>query len=278
MIELILYGGLGNQLFQYACARSLQLESKNEPLIINTYLFNNYQFKPTLVHFNIPDNIIFKNKPRNFIRVIAEASRILGHNKLYELLCPFGILVWRLNKYKEIELKTQDNYLYGYFQAEQFFEKHSIQIKNELKIKHAPLDSIYYNRILNSNSVCIHIRRGDYIKNNMIICDLSYYYKAVEIIKNRIDNPTFFVFSDDIEWVKNNLLINGIVYVDEKNKDCNELALMYSCQHFIISNSTFSWWGQYLSNNQNKVVIAPSKWMPYDKEKRDIYQKNWILI
>lgn len=278
MIELILYGGLGNQLFQYACARSIQIESKNQPLIINTYLFSNYQFKPSLIHFNIPNNIVFINKPRRFIRIIAQASQILGHDKLYKLLSPFGVYIWRLNKYKKIEFKNRNNFLYGYFQTEQFFKKYSTLIKNELKIKNPPLESCFYSKILNSNSVCMHIRRGDYIKNNMIICDLPYYYKAIEIMKSKVNNPIFFVFSDDIEWTKNNLLINELIYIDEKNKDYNELALMYSCKHFIISNSTFSWWGQYLSINPNKVVIAPSKWMPKDKEKRDIYQNNWILI
>ena len=110
------------------------------------------------------------------------------------------------------------------------------------------------------------------------MCDLPYFHKAIDIMKNRLNNPVFYLFSDDIDWAKSHLKNEEINFVDEKTKDYEQLRLMYNCKHFIMSNSTFSWWAQYLSENPDKIVIAPAKWMPYDTEKRDIYQDNWILI
>ena len=107
---------------------------------------------------------------------------------------------------------------------------------------------------------------------------MTYFECAINIMRDRLFKPEFFLFSDDIEWAKDNFKNNRIIFVDEKTKDFEQLRLMYSCKHFIISNSTFSWWAQYLSESLDKVVIAPAKWMPYDTEKRDIYQENWILI
>jgi hypothetical protein len=279
MIELILYGGLGNQLFEYAFARSKQLESNDKLLLINTYLFHNYQFDDSLKEFNLPQNVVFIKKPRRLIRIVSESRRFISDLGVYKLLSPLGIYIWRVNKYKNIECKKQNNYIYGYFQTEKFFYKYSKEIKNELKLKSVYHNSEFYEKITHSNSVCIHVRRGDYCKLNMVICDLVYFKKAIEIMKAKLNDPTFFLFSDDMDWAKSNLnIVEGINFVDEKAKDYEQLSLMSNCKHFIISNSTFSWWAQYLSENTDKLVIAPAMWMPYDKEKRDIYQKNWLLI
>lgn len=278
MIELILYGGLGNQLFEYAFARAKQLETGDKALIINTYLFENFQFEDSLKYFDIPEDIVFIKKPRRLIRSISELHRLIGHEGVYRLLSPLGGYIWRVNKYKQIECKKKYNIIYGYFQAERFFSQYSEKIKHELRVKKISFASSFYDKIVGSDSVCIHIRRGDYCQQNLIICDLVYFKKAITLMKRKLDNPQFFVFSDDINWVKDNLNISGLNYVDEKGKDYEELSLMCQCKHFIISNSTFSWWAQYLSENPDKVVVAPAKWMPYDEGKRDIYQDNWILM
>ena len=183
-----------------------------------------------------------------------------------------------VNRYKRINCKGRKSFIYGYFQAEKFFEKYSDEIKSELRVKLCNINSAFYEKIKDTNSVCIHVRRGDYCKHNMLICDMTYFECAINIMRDRLFKPEFFLFSDDIEWAKDNFKNNRIIFVDEKTKDFEQLRLMYSCKHFIISNSTFSWWAQYLSESLDKVVIAPAKWMPYDTEKRDIYQENWILI
>lgn len=277
MIELVLYGGLGNQLFEYAFARSKQLESNDKSLVINTYLFDNYQFDVSIKNFNIPANVTFIKKPRRFIRFVSAGSKFVGDVGIFKLLSPLGVYIWRINKYKKIECKNQKNIIYGYFQSEKFFKEYSEIIKKELTVKEQ-YSSVFDNEILNSNSVCVHVRRGDYCDQNLIMCDLPYFHKAIDIMKNRLNNPVFYLFSDDIDWAKSHLKNEEINFVDEKTKDYEQLRLMYNCKHFIMSNSTFSWWAQYLSENPDKIVIAPAKWMPYDTEKRDIYQDNWILI
>ena len=139
-----------------------------------------------------------------------------------------------------------------------------------------------YKYIENNESVCISIRRGDFLANehkkDCFICDNNYFYKAISEIKKRLANPKFIVFSDDVEWCKNNMNFPSDTRFEDGNDPLWEkMRLMYSCKNFIISNSTFSWWAQYLSRNDNKIVIAPKKWRN-NNYVSDIYEKNWILI
>ena len=129
-----------------------------------------------------------------------------------------------------------------------------------------------YEVIESSESVCISVRRGDYesdpaCRATFSVCHKSYFEQAITIIQQKIKNPTFIMFSDDIEWVKSNLTVPGKVYYESgKDSVWEKLRLMYSCKHFIISNSTFSWWAQYLSRNPNKIVISPDRWYLPDKQ------------
>ncbi len=144
-----------------------------------------------------------------------------------------------------------------------------------------------YKMIEDSNSICISIRRGDFVTDSEIskrnlVCDSNYFYRAIDEMNKRVKNPRYVVFSDDVEWCKNNIdFPKDTIYEDGTDPIWEKLRLMYSCKHFIISNSTFSWWAQYLSRNKDKVVIAPSKWknFSYRKDgKFDIYDDKWILI
>jgi len=119
------------------------------------------------------------------------------------------------------------------------------------------------------------------------VCSEEYYIKAMKYIESKLENPVFYIFSnthEDIEWIKSNMKFRdkwNIKYVDQNNKDYVELFLMKSCYSFIISNSTFSWWAQYLSENENKIVVAPSIWNKeeiYKNESKKIYISDWHLI
>ena len=142
------------------------------------------------------------------------------------------------------------------------------------------------NKIQSGESVCIHVRRGDYVSekfsNELNICDKQYYRKAIAIIKSKVHEPIFYIFStshEDLEWIRNEWrLEENAVYVDLDNSDYEELRLMYSCKHFILANSTFSWWGAYLSQNENKIVIAPKIWNRRDDDFEDIYMREWMRI
>ena len=127
----------------------------------------------------------------------------------------------------------------------------------------------------------MHIRRGDYVSNsksNSIhgTCSLEYYREAVKIINEKYKNSIFFVFSDDISWKKENLLIQNAVYIDNKTIPHEDIYLMSLCKYNITANSSFSWWGAWLNQNKNKVVIAPKKW--FLKKENEIASKNWITI
>lgn len=174
--------------------------------------------------------------------------------------------------YCEIKKSSaKDKFVYGRFEDIKYFD----DIKGKLQEEIQPVeDELPQNKYLydilksDKQTVCISIRRGDYVSNEefekrLNICTKEYFEKAVKLIAEKVDNPVFIVFSDDIEWCKANIdfIDSGNCYFETGNDPVWEkLRLMYMCKHFIISNSTFSWWAQYLSRNEDKIVISPSYW------------------
>src|SRR5699024_5429983 len=145
-------------------------------------------------------------------------------------------------------------------------------------------NEILLNKINNSNSVCISVRRGDFFTSQNAkkygVCGPEYYIKAKSFFdKKNLDNTTYFCFSDDIDWCKKNLKFTdkNIVFVSQNMPVYETLRLMSSCKHFILSNSTFSWWGQFLSRNKNKIVVSPAKWNN-DGYNTSLIDKDWVLI
>ena len=147
-----------------------------------------------------------------------------------------------------------------------------------------PQNEELYNKIKNTNSVCVTIRRGDFMneknKGTFYICDNTYFGNALAYIKKCLPDCTFFGFSDDIDWVKNNMEFPGEVYYESGvDPVWEKLRLMSACKHFVLSNSSFSWWAQYLSNEKKKIVVAPDIWYKTGKHaKADLYQDDWKLI
>jgi hypothetical protein len=185
-------------------------------------------------------------------------------------------------------------YVFGFFQDHRNFEEVSCLIKKELLVKNLPNEKNQQMiaEINKVNAVCLHIRRGDYLNprwKNLQICTFEYYNNAINEVLNRMENPLFFVFSNthnDLEWIRENYHfkdLNGkkeikLIYVDLNNPDYEELRLMYNCKHFIISNSTFSWWGAYLSTNPQKLVIVPDRWNLDIHNDSSIYLEDWIKV
>lgn len=180
------------------------------------------------------------------------------------------------------------SYIYGNWQSEKYFYEIKDIIKKDFSFS-APLQDkniALANQIFDSNSVSLHIRRGDYVSNpeaasfhGTIL--LNYYYEAIEYISKNIQNPCFFVFSDDIPWVKDNLKIKyPCVFVDNNiNEDSFfDMYLMSLCKHNIIANSTFSWWGAWLNENKNKIVISPDRWFSDKNIKSDLIPDRWFVF
>ncbi|MEN9921551.1 MAG: hypothetical protein RLZZ517_529 [Candidatus Parcubacteria bacterium] len=285
MIITKLKGGLGNQLFQYAFGRYLA-EKNNDTLKLD--ILGLQQNSKDTLRFYLLDKF----------NITAE---IANQDEIQKIKNPFGFLskIARLINtkilrnfyigFEEKLLKLKGNiYLDGYFQSELYFKEIEPIIRNEFTLKN-PLSQLAQKieeQIHNEGaSVSIHIRRGDYVTDPSAAkahgtCDLDYYAQAISEISSSIVNPTFFIFSDDIEWVKENLKVESTTYVSNPNlTEYEELILMSKCKHNIIANSTFSWWAAWLNSNPSKIVIAPKQWRKdIDSDKLQILPKTWIQI
>ena len=287
MIIVKFNGGLGNQLFQYAFGRALQLKYNDDYFIDIEEFRRSYGHVPrhySLEPFNLPPDVkilpINKSKTLLFFKVFHKINKNLN-SKLAGL---FNIYWWRCPLYKVFDIedtKLKKCYFYGYWQSEKYFYDYRDIIKDELKVKTPIMEECkkYADDIQKSNSVCLHIRRGDFVKEGMIICGPDYYQRGIEYVSSHTENAKFFVFSNDNEWVKKNITLpENCVFVDIADPDYEVLRLMYMCKHFVISNSSFSWWAQYLSDNSEKIVVAPSQWSVVWPNERSRYLDNWVVL
>lgn len=274
MINLKIKGGLGNQLFQYVAARNLAALNNTDLNIDYSYYSNSGLDTPRQYLLDL-----FNIKPVSHIKSGILYNILDFYNKVLRKLSLNKKLY--LNKYyfeKGVEFDNKffdlkDNvWLTGFFQSAKYFPDN---IREELTLK----DSTgIKNIIAPGESVFIHVRRGDYLNNKVYeFCSLDYYNQAVDLIREKVADPKFYVFSDDIDWVKNNLNIGDAIYLS--NSDYEDLYLMSQCRHAIIANSSFSWWGAWLIDNPNKIVIAPNNWFT-DKtiSTKDLIPDNWIRI
>ena len=158
----------------------------------------------------------------------------------------------------------------GTWQSYRYFEEAAETIRAEMRLWSEPVGAnrIWLDRIRQSNSVCLHVRRGDYLMPDPSgianrLCPISYYYRAVQFIRERLGNPQIYVFSDDWLWCREHLAIEGAVLVDANGPEAvvDELRLMAACRHHIIANSSLSWWAAWLPNHPEQVVIAPQPWV-----------------
>lgn len=307
-------GGIGNQMFIYAAARAEQLRSPEEKVLL-VYDKQAHEVRKSLYRFdltslNISEGLILKDECfENVInacgieRLTASAARKIVarlmeksdsfENAVLTVCQPifnlFGSYCVGQKAQKVKRYLTKDLICEGYFQSASYFDDYRSDIQRELRVKTAPPPEKMWllDKIHNSVSVCVHVRRGDYDRLTQFqVCTVQYYNIAIKKILDMVNDPTFFVFSDDINWCINNIdwPKNTVFASENESKDesafCSpfiDLQMMYECKHFVISNSSFSWWAQYLSFNDKKVVIAPDRWK-LNKVVKDIYQDNWITV
>lgn len=184
---------------------------------------------------------------------------------------------------------SDDVYLDGYWQSEKYFKDVEEIIRRDftIKIPQAGRNKELASLINSCESVSLHIRRGDYISNPHTkqfhgICDLNYYYLCIEQVVKKVERPHFFLFSDDPEWVRENLKVPyPMVLVDHNTTEYayEDLRLMRQCKHHIIANSTFSWWGAWLNPNPAKLVFAPRQWFSTKEQNdADLIPVNWMRV
>ena len=290
MIVVQLSGGLGNQLFQYAFAYSRAKELGVE-LKIDLSFFDNYEWHAYSLN---PFNLSVKRAVREDVEWIkSKDSTLLWKVKRRVFSVVNHQLVEENLLFNPKYLKINRNsYLIGYWQSEKYFENFWDEIKSEFQIVRSPSSkNIELLKKINreGTSISLHIRRGNYVTIDSVnkmhgTVSMEYYDKAISLIEQKVPDPNFYVFSDDIQWVKENLKTkHTLVFVDinDAESDFEDLRLMSNCKHNIIANSTFSWWGAYLNTNPNKIVIAPERWFAdnlKNKEAKDIIPLNWIKL
>ena len=253
-------GGLGNQLFQYAFG-----VAQRENGILVKYETSFY-------------DISKKQKwPRHYL---------LDKFNTYVRSCLF------LSEFKTIcesrvgfnlNLLKSDRYNFdGYWQYLEYYTAILPILQKELTLKpefYTPAYIAFRDVIENSNSIAIHIRRGDYLVQTWGILPVRYYFEALSILGD-LENKRYFIFSDDIEWCESifteNYFDTMITFVDIE--DYLSFELMRLCKHQIIASSTFSWWAAFLNNNPDKTVVAPDKWLGGEKKPEVIYPKDWRII
>ena len=186
-----------------------------------------------------------------------------------------------LTSWDELRVKSPVVFLDGYFQWPQLME-HTIECMREYAVFEQPLNgknAVYRDQIEGSESICIHIRRGDYARfPSLQVCNYDYYRQATEWIMSKTSHPVFYLFSDDVEWVREHYRFPvNVIYIEERNISSVELHLMSCCKHFILSNSSFGWWAQALCRNADKLVVVPSPWF-MDDRKPEVYLKEFYVI
>ncbi len=278
-------GGLGNQMFQFAFYKALQ--EKGHSVRADLTAFNNYSLHNG---FELEDVFAIKLKPVSpfFIYLFDDSFREWKYRKLRRIFNLKHAYQEEQNlfTYEEVYLTDNKSKMYsGYWENENYFSAVSTQLKADFKFKHplAGQNLVTLNQIKNSNSIGIHVRRGDYLVDPLLggLCDENYYQKAIDLMLVKISSPNFFVFSDDIDWCKNVLQIPEPTFISG-NKGKNsyiDMPLMSNCKHHIIANSSFSWWSAWLASHMEQIVIAPKVWTNDPSHLHgDMIPNKWIKL
>lgn len=263
-------GGLGNQLFEYSFYIWLKGNFPEEKI------YGFYPKRGLSAHNGLEIN-------RHFNSCLPK-SRIVT-NIIVNVLKFYRRITGKTFKISTLEKFHNNDILYEDFWQDMRFIPSNLNI--DFKIPSLSEDNKrILNKIRNTESVSVHIRRGDYFIGEQKeiyggICTVEYYNKAINKINDLTNNPSFFIFSDDIEWVRKNIkLPKDSTYVANNVGDDSfiDMFLMYNCKHNIIANSTFSWWGAYLNKNESKVVIMPKKWFNLKYNEPNIFIESWIKL
>ncbi len=293
MIVVRLMGGLGNQMFQYALGRAISMKKNSNFYLDLTQLINTPRHatprRYDLDVFNIQADIAPPDILKKAWSWRKSVARI-GLHKIFGRGDEFLYVKERTIDFDPGILDLPDNvYLDGYWQSEKYFLTISDTIRKDFVIIPDPTEENQkiLDKIQGCNSVSIHIRRQDYVTNPVTrrihyVCDEEYYRKAIERIIKQVEDPNFFVFSDDPAWAQKYVVPDApVTYITHNigKQSYEDLRLISHCHHHIIANSSFSWWGAWLSLSKSKVILAPKKWFPKIQHRiEDRIPPNWTTI
>lgn len=286
MIRLILQGGLGNQMFEYASAYAIARRI-NQPLVLDMSFFEVYKGREWCRPYEL--SIFALHEQSSFVsghQLEVKTLPRLAYQCRKRRISHFGRYI-----FLPAELKRNNQVLFGYFVDYHLFEAYRHDLLQAFAFRTQPnaVNQRYLNDISTIESVSVHIRRGDYLNNaNAGIFwhpDVEWYRKAMFEMEQQVQNPTYYFFSDDIAWAQEQFAdIKNAVFVDINHgaEAYNDMRLMAQCKHNIIANSTFSWWGAWLNKNPNKVVIAPGKYYNDDTSNErclsQMIPTTWIIV
>lgn len=278
MIILNINSQLGNQMFQYAIYRKLLLQGKKVKTDLRYYQNRPEQYSLDIfnLHINAAENKEIE-KVKDEYRSYFDRFRRKLFGRRKNIISEIDSSSYDFNS-NVFEVKRA--YIDGYWQSERYFKDirnillndfHFPDIEDEQNIK-------ILRQIQDCKSISIHIRRGDYV-NGFPLLTKEYYAKAIAYFQNKYLDTVFFVFSNDMEWAKENIQFRKGFFVDWNigKNSWKDMFLMTQCKHNIIANSSFSWWGAWLNENEGQEVIAPSVWL-YHAATPDIYCEGWKII
>lgn len=288
MIIMRIKGGLGNQLFQYAAAYSLSRRLKQpfqfdiaftNNMTTRAYKFNelNVEVETLVLEKELPNKVRrLKNKYVNKLCRLLNFSKHKCDEYLYWIETKD---VWQPEFFS---IKSDNLYVDGYFQSEKYFKEYRTELLKQFTPRYE-MEQEYINvlnEIKKNDAVAVHVRRGDFKKDNNpfhYLLDETYYNKSIQYIREHVETPIFFWFSDDISWVKEQIGENEdfrFVSLQTKHCDIDEMMLMKNCNHIVAANSTFSWWATWLNENEDGIKIVPNK--PYGMD--DMIPPEWKKI
>ncbi|WP_412778172.1 alpha-1,2-fucosyltransferase [Thalassospira lucentensis] len=282
-----LSGGLGNQIFQYAAGRALSLKL-NAPLELDVSWFSkrsdrSYALEPFRVSGRLRRSL--PHLPSFFSQLESRVARRYALKRM-------GVCVYREPHFhfdSAFEAITQPVYIEGYWQSPRYFAKYANIIQDDLCLEKPLPDQCrrVMEDIKNSDAICLHVRRGDYITDPIAArthgaCSLSYYQDGVMRLLGGLSRPKCFLFSDDPHWVRDNINLPceaTVVDINGSDEAHRDLVLMASCRHFVIANSSLSWWAAWLGQAADKRVVAPLNWFKSaDKDTSDLIPMGWERI
>jgi hypothetical protein len=291
MIIAKLKGGLGNQLFQSAAGLRLALARettlKLDPSALEdpgtgtprSFEMGAFRFSAEIAD---PSEVAAcaAPAPSGFGRLLARWRNAKPDSRAIERHFHFDPDVLTL---------SDGVCLDGYWQSERYFADASDRVREEFRFRNPPSgrNAEIIDEMAACNAVSLHVRRGDYVTNPAAnathgTCPLDYYYRAIDYIRERVPNPSFFLFSDDPKWIRENLEFDGPATVIDHNgpdSGSEDLRLMSHCQHHIIANSSFSWWGAWLNPNLHKIVVAPQRWFSDElRDTSDLVPATWMRL
>lgn len=291
MVIIKVMGGLGNQLFQYALAKKMKFLGYEVKLDISYFSESiegdtrrrcYAELFPRLDVECASDKEIVRCREQSLPKRIRRKICGGGSPDYMEKNCGFQQDIFRYKKW-------DDKYLIGYWQSEQYFMDIRETIRESFSLDFLLLsdrNEKLKNCMGEKETVAVHIRGGDYLKreNNEIwggICNKEYYKKSIACMREHLNNPFFYIFTNDREYAEQLLDLEGIphIFVDWNSEEEGyiDLYLMSLCRHQIIANSSFSWWGAWLNKNTDKIILAPDKWRN-DENDEDIYCQGWLRV